>query len=143
MTYTATTHDLFEATLHKTDMWLGHLMQLLTTDDRHVAYLALRATLHALRDRITVDEVAQLGAQFPILIRGVYYEGWDPTGTPLKIRHREQFLERITTGLALKDRKDPEEVARAVFTLLVQRISDGEIEDVKHLLPRDIRDLWP
>jgi uncharacterized protein (DUF2267 family) len=38
---------------------------------------------------------------------------------------------------------DPEDVARAVFTLLVQRISDGEIEDVKQVLPVDIRDLWP
>jgi uncharacterized protein (DUF2267 family) len=143
MTHTATTHDLFEATLHKTDMWLSHLMRLLATNDRHVAYLALRATLHALRDRITLEEVAQLGAQLPMLIRGVYYEGWDPTGKPLKIRQREQFLERITSGLALKDRKEPEDMARAVFTLLVQRISDGEIEDVKHVLPRDIRDLWP
>jgi uncharacterized protein (DUF2267 family) len=143
MTSHATSLELFDATLQKTDQWLGHLMRLLPTDDRHVAYLALRATLHALRDRLTVDEVAQLGAQLPMLIRGFYYEGWDPTGKPLSIRHREQFLDRITTELAFADDTDPEDIARAVFTLLVQRISDGEIEDVKHVLPVDIRDLWP
>jgi len=30
----------------------------------------MRATLHALRDRLTVEEVAQLGAQLPMLVRG-------------------------------------------------------------------------
>jgi uncharacterized protein (DUF2267 family) len=142
MTSHATSLELFDATLQKTDQWLV-LMRLLPTDDRHVAYHALRATLHALRDRLTVDEVAQLGAQLPMLIRGFYYEGWDPTGKPLRIRHRQQFLYRITSELAYVNDKDPEDVARAVFTLLVQRISDGEIEDVKHILPADIRDLWP
>jgi uncharacterized protein (DUF2267 family) len=134
---------LFEGTLHKTDDWLSHLMRLLPTDDGHVAYLALRATLHALRDRITVEEVAQLGAQLPMLIRGFYYEGWDPTGKPLRIRHRDQFLDRVTSELAYANDKEPEEIVKAVFTLLVQRISDGEIEDIKHVLPEDIRDLWP
>jgi uncharacterized protein (DUF2267 family) len=143
MTSSATSLELFEGTLQKTDMWLSHLMRLLPTDDRHVAYHALRATLHALRDRLTVEEVAQLGAQLPMLIRGFYYEGWDPTSKPLKIRHREQFLERITSALAYGDEREPEEVVRAVFILLVQRISDGEIEDVKQVLPADIRDLWP
>jgi uncharacterized protein (DUF2267 family) len=139
----ATSFELFDGTLQKTDLWLGHLMRLLPTDDRQVAYLALRASLHALRDRLSVEEVAQLGAQLPMLIRGFYYEGWDPTGKPLKIRHRQQFLDRITSELAYVNDNGPEDVARAVFTLLVQRISDGEIEDVKQVLPVDIRDLWP
>jgi uncharacterized protein (DUF2267 family) len=43
----------------------------------------LRATLHALRDRLIIDEVAQLSAQLPMLIRGLYYKGWDPTKTAL------------------------------------------------------------
>lgn len=143
MTSPTTSHELFGATLQKTDEWLSYLMRLLPTDDRRIAYRALRATLHALRDRLTVEEVAQLGAQLPMLIRGFYYEGWDPTSKPLKIRHREEFLNRIMSELVYADEKDPEDVARSVFTLLVQRITDGEIEDVKHVLPADIRDLWP
>jgi uncharacterized protein (DUF2267 family) len=143
MTQTAAGVDVFDRTLHKTNIWLKHLMQLLATDDRHAAYLALRATLHALRDRLTVEEVAQLGAQLPMLIRGFYYEGWDPTGKPLKVRDREQFLARITRELRDGDRLPPERVATAVFTVLSARIAEGEIEDVKHMLPADIRDLWP
>jgi uncharacterized protein (DUF2267 family) len=38
---------------------------------------------------------------------------------------------------------DPECAARAVFAVLARRIADGEIEDVKHVLPEDIRELWP
>jgi uncharacterized protein (DUF2267 family) len=105
--------------------------------------MALKATLHALRDRLTVEEVAQLGAQLPMLIRGFYYEGWDPTGKPLRVRHKEEFFARIEQEFRQDDHIDPQRVARAVFTVLAKRVSEGEIEDVKHVLPTEIRDLWP
>jgi uncharacterized protein (DUF2267 family) len=38
---------------------------------------------------------------------------------------------------------DSEEIVRAVFTMLANCVTDGEIEDVKFVLPADIRDLWP
>jgi uncharacterized protein (DUF2267 family) len=34
-------------------------------------------------------------------------------------------------------------MARAVFTVLARRVTEGEIEDVKHVLPAEIRSLWP
>jgi uncharacterized protein (DUF2267 family) len=139
--------DVFDATLQKTNNWLQDLMQALVGTDRHEAYAALRATLHALRDRLTVEEAAQLGAQLPMLIRGFYYEGWDPTGKPLRVRHKEEFLALIERqfrdGGLCDDLVDPERVARAVFRVLAQRVSTGEIEDVRHVLPAEIRDLWP
>jgi uncharacterized protein (DUF2267 family) len=139
----ATGLETFDATLHKTNRWLKELMQELAWDDRHKAYFALRATLHALRDRLTVEEVAQLGAQLPMLIRGFYYEAWDPTGKPVKERHQEQFLARIRQQFRGDERIDPETVARAVFKLLAARVTEGEIEDVKHVMPAEIRALWP
>jgi uncharacterized protein (DUF2267 family) len=139
----ATGLDVFDTTLHKTNIWLNDLMQVLGWPDRHKAYLALRTTLHALRDRLTLEEVAQLSAQFPMLIRGFYYEGWDPTGKPLRVRHKEQFLARIEQEFRGDDHLDSERVARAVFTVLAKRVTEGEIEDVKHVLPAEIRELWP
>lgn len=138
----ATGLDVFDRTLHKTYDWLADLTRRLNVDDRHVAYLALRATLHALRDRITVEEVAQLGAQLPMLVRGFYYEGWDPTGKPLKLRHMEAFLAYIASEFS-NDDVDPERAARAVFALLAERVTKGEIEDVKQVLPAELRRLWP
>jgi len=135
--------DVFDRTVHKTNNWLKELMEVLGWHDRHKAYLALRITLHALRDRLTVEEVAQLAAQLPMLIRGFYYEGWDPTGKPLKERSKEEFLTRIEEYFSSDDPVDPEQVARAVFTVLSNRVTEGEIEDVKHVLPAELRELWP
>jgi uncharacterized protein (DUF2267 family) len=134
--------EVFDRTVHKTNIWLKDLMEMLDCQDRHEAYLALRATLHALRDRLTIEEAAQFAAQLPTLIRGFYYEGWDPTGKPLKERHREEFLARIKQELKPHS-TDPERIARAVFQVVANRISEGEVEDVEHILPGEIRELWP
>jgi uncharacterized protein (DUF2267 family) len=135
--------EAFDRTVHKTNAWLNELMQTLDCENKAQAYRALRATLHALRDRLTVEEVAQLGAQLPMLVRGFYYEQWDPTRNPLRERHREQFLARIEQELKDDPDIDPVEVARAVFALLEARVSAGEIEDVKQVLPAELRSLWP
>src|SRR5688572_2333487 len=110
-----TSLDVFDTTLHKTHLWLNDLMQAMDSNDRHQAYLALRATLHALRDRLTLEEVAQLAAQLPMLIRGFYYEGWDPTDKPQRARHKEQFLDEIGRQFKGDDHVDAERLARAVF----------------------------
>jgi len=71
-----------------------------------------------------------------MLIRGFYYEGWDPTDKPVKKRHSDEFLTRVEQEL-VSSAIDPEEVARAMFLVVANRISEGEIEDIEHVLPRD------
>ena len=139
----ATGLDVFDSTIQKTNIWLNDLERQGGLPNRHAAYQALRATLHALRDRLVLDEVAEFAAQLPMLIRGLYYEGWDPSGKPLKLRHRDEFLERISQELKGDDRMDPELAARTVFAVLARRITEGEIEDIRHLLPAKIQNLWP
>jgi uncharacterized protein (DUF2267 family) len=134
---------IFNKTLEKTQSWLRDLMQELNWQDEHKAYLALRAVLRALRDRLTVEETAQLGAQLPMLVRGFYFEGWDPTGKPVKERHLEQFLGRVGSYFKEDERVIPEEVARAVFKILSKHITEGEIRDVKRVIPGELRMLWP
>ena len=98
--------------------------------------------LHALRDRLTVDEVAQLGAQLPILVRGLYYDQWHhPAGKPERLRHKEEFLAAVAAGLDDIEPIDAEEAARAVFAVLEHRIAPGEIEDIKAMLPTHLREL--
>jgi uncharacterized protein (DUF2267 family) len=138
----ATGLEVFDATIQKTNMWLNDLERQAGFPNRRTAYTALRATLHAVRDRLIVDEVAQLAAQLPMLIRGLYYEGWDPSGKPLKLRHRDEFLERIAQELRGTDHMDAELAARGVFAVLALRVSEGEIEDIRHLLPGKVQDLW-
>jgi uncharacterized protein (DUF2267 family) len=138
----ATGLEVFDTTIQKTNIWLNDLERQAGFPNRHAAYKALRATLHALRDRLIIDEVAQLAAQLPMLIRGLYYEGWDPTAKPLRLRHRDEFLERIAQELRGGDHMDPELAARGVFEVLALHVSEGEIEDIRHLLPGKVRDLW-
>jgi uncharacterized protein (DUF2267 family) len=104
--------------------------------------LALRAVLRTLRDRLTIEETAQLGAQLPMLIRGFYYEGWDPAGKPVKERHQEEFLAHVKGYFKNDERVIPERVVRAVFKLLSKHITKGEIDDIKHTLPTELRGLW-
>jgi uncharacterized protein (DUF2267 family) len=109
----------------------------------NAAYNALRAVLHALRDRLTTEEIAQFGAQLPTFVRSVYYEGWDPTHTPLRKRDVESFLAQIRAAFEkTQPAVDPRTVARAVFRVIEERVSPGEIEHIKGLLPARIRQFW-
>jgi len=135
--------DVFDSTLQKTNIWLREIMEDLGIEDRHLAYAALRATLHALRDRLIVNEAADLGAQLPMLIRGIYYEGWHPGGKGHKADRRE-FLESIREHFRSSVWSvDPTELVEAVFRVLERHVTAGELEDVKRSLPADLRDLWP
>jgi uncharacterized protein (DUF2267 family) len=134
---------VFERALQKAHGWLDAVNEELGWVDRGHAYGALRATLHALRDRLTVDEAADLAAQLPMLVRGVFYEGWDPSSTPARIRHRDEFLEPITRAILWEPSPDAERVARAVFAVLCREVSRGEIDDVIASLPEEIRQLFP
>jgi uncharacterized protein (DUF2267 family) len=138
-----THHDLFSNTLQRTHIWLKDVMEVLQWEDQHRAYLALRATLHALRDRLTVDEATHLGAQLPMLIRGFYYEGWSPAGKPIKERHKEEFCAHVKEYFKKEEDIDAEKIVRGVFKVLAKRITEGEIEDIMHILPPELRTLWP
>ena len=98
--------------------------------------------LHALRGRLTVDEAADLSAQLPTLIRGIYYEGWKPAVVPVRERKREQFLSHVRESYKHDESVDVEEVVRAVFRVLTNRISSGEIDDIRHSLPTELSSLW-
>ena len=80
--------------VHAANEWLSDLMAEIG-EDRRSAYRMLRAFLHLLRDRLTVEERAHLAAQLPHLWRGVFYEGWVPSRTPDSFRDRETFLQRF------------------------------------------------
>ena len=134
--------QVFDETLHTTNIWLKEIEQALGSD-RRGAYQALRAVLHCLRDRLPIHEAAQLGDQLPMLIRGIYYEAWHPAGKPERLRSREEFLAWIDAQLPGTKVIDPKDATRAVFRALENHVSAGEIRDVMQSLPEEIRSLWP
>ncbi|MBW4564405.1 MAG: DUF2267 domain-containing protein [Mojavia pulchra JT2-VF2] len=141
---TMTGLDVFDATVQKSILWINDLAQELGWENKHQVFQGLRATLHALRDRMAVEEAAHLGAQLPILLGGYYYESWRPGATPTKERTKEDFLNNIRDRLQnVNPNIDAETIVRAVFKILAQRVSQGEIEDVVHMMPKALKELWP
>lgn len=136
---THTKLSALDRSIEKTNIWINELEQELGTDDRKYAYRLLRAYLHALRDRITVDEAAQLGAQLPDLIRGIYYEGWNPSETPRTYRHFSSFLNQIAEEAALHGETEASVGASATTRVLRRHVSAGELDDIFAILPQDVR----
>lgn len=138
----ATGLEVFDKTVQETNIWLKEVGEEVGPD-RSRAYHALRAVLHALRDRLTVEEAAHLSAQLPMLVRGIFFEGWHPAGTPTTERTREAFLEHVSREMRGSEPINAEIATRAVFGVLGRHVSPGEIEDVRDMLPKPIRHLWP
>jgi uncharacterized protein (DUF2267 family) len=131
--------SIIERSVEKAHIWLDEVAGQLGTDDHRQAYKVLRAYLHALRDRLTVDESAQLAAQLPDLIRGIYYEGWNPSSTPVKYHGFSDFLDRIAADAELDGETSASYAVSAAAGVLRRHVSAGEIEDVRAQLPENLR----
>lgn len=128
--------------VQQTQVWLKELRDASDLADEQEAYAVLRGVLHQLRDRLTPQEAIDLGAQLPLIVRGVWYEGWTPSRAPEKVRTQERFFEELAVRLAPHP-VDVERAARDVFALLAQHCDPGEIKDVIAQLPGQLKDLWP
>jgi uncharacterized protein (DUF2267 family) len=133
------TVDAIERTVHKTNEWLDDLAHELGSEDHAEAWRVLRAYLQVLRDRLTIDEAAQLAAQLPHLLRGVFYEGFDPGHQPERIRQRDAFLARLADRAGLADPAEAARAAAAATRVLRRHVTPGEIDDVLAQLPSEIR----
>lgn len=134
--------DSLNRTIQKTHAWLKSLTKV-GFEDEAQAYTALRAVLHALRDRMNRDEAVHLGAQLPMLVRGFYYDGWNPSETPVEMENRTDLYERVQGSLGATSGVDPAHAVEAVFKLLDREVTAGGIAHVRTQMPEDIRGLWP
>jgi uncharacterized protein (DUF2267 family) len=121
--------------------WLNDLCDDLGWEKQR-AYLLLCETLHAVRDFLSVDEAADLASQLPVLVRGVFYDGWDPSKTPVKNRNKSDLLDRVAQRFQKEPLADPERAVAAVFDLLRRHVSWGEFVQVKQSMRKPIQELW-
>ena len=140
----ATGLEVLDKSLQTTNIWLKEIMEMEAVGpDRQLAWRVLGAVLHTLRDRLAVDQVAHLGAELPIVIRGLYYDQWHPAGKPERDRRADEFVARIAADLHDTRRVGPDDAARAVFLTLGKHVSAGQVEKIRQSLPEHIRRLWP
>ena len=133
--------DVFDRTMETTHIWLNEICNDLGPD-KQVAWKVLSTVLHKLRDRLTINLAAHLGAQLPLLVRGVYYDQFEPGKMPSEYRSREEFVAEVAEWLRDTKPVDPEEAIRSVFRVLSRHISEGQVEKVCDTLPKSLRQLW-
>ncbi|TVR31282.1 MAG: DUF2267 domain-containing protein [Balneolaceae bacterium] len=127
---------------NETKSWLNDIANVMRVPDRtDWAMNVMKAVLHTIRDRTTLQEVFHLSAQLPVLVRGIYLEGYKPTGKPIKM-NAEEFMQQIKKRMAPSIDIPVTEAVRAVITVLYERTSPGEMDDIKGLMPKDIQKLW-
>jgi uncharacterized protein (DUF2267 family) len=136
----ATGLDVFDKTLQTTNIWLDEISAALGPD-RQVAWKVLSVVLHKLRDRLPVELSAHLSAELPLLVRGVYYDQFDPAIQPTDW-DREAFFAEVSRWLSDIRPVDPKDAMRSVFAVLSRHVAAGQIEKVKHALPADLQSFW-
>jgi len=134
--------SVFDKTLHTTNIWLGEIMHDIGPD-RDLAWKVLSVVLHKLRDRLPIALVAHFGAQLPLIVRGAFYNQFEPEQLPSDCHSADAFVEDVQ-GL-LRDNRgvDARDAIASVFGVLSRHLSHGQIEKVRHALPASIRSLWP
>lgn len=137
----ATGLDVFDKTLQISNIWLNEIMAKVGPD-RRVAWKILSTVLHKLRDRLPIEVAAHLGAELPLLIRGVYYDQFEPAKLPGKCRNLSDFADEVAAWLADTRPVNSLEAIRAVFATLSCHIAEGQIRKVQGVLPKDICDFW-
>jgi uncharacterized protein (DUF2267 family) len=130
------------STVQKTKHWISEVMVELQWEDAQKTYHGMRAVLHTLRDRLTIHETADFAAQLPMLIRGMFYECWQPDQVPVKDRTKEAFLVHVGKAFAGDQSVDPEILIRAVLRVVARHVSEGEMEDIEAIVPKSLRGLF-
>lgn len=125
--------------------WLNDLAGREPFESHEQAYSILRAVLHAVRDRLTAEEVAHLGSQLPMVVRGFYFEGWRPALAPNDFETEEAFLVRVRSSLGSGNAMDRtlRDATLATLAFLAERVDEGEMRHVTAQMPEEIRALFP
>lgn len=134
--------DTFDKTLQTTHIWLDQITASLGPD-RHLAWRVLGAVLHVLRDRLTGELSAHFAAQLPLLVRGLYYDGYAPSRQPSKIDTAEEFIAAVDSRLDDARPVAAKNAIVAVLGVLSSHVSEGQLSNVRHALPKSVAELWP
>ena len=133
----------FDRSLTKANQWLNELHDELNFRDKQRTYSIFKAVLHALRDRLTIDEATDFAAHLPLILKAPYYEDLKPSKMPIKIKSKEEFFALVDSYMQNpKLEIDSSIFVPKIFKFLSRKISSGEIEDIKSNLPKDLADIW-
>lgn len=134
----ATGLDVFDKSIQTTNIWLNEIMDDMGPD-RQIAWHLLGAVLRTMRDRLPPELAAHLGAQLPLVVRGAYYDQYEPTAAPDKSRTLDEFLGKIADELRFTRPVNTRDALQVVCSVLARHVDQGQIEKVWDALPEEIR----
>jgi uncharacterized protein (DUF2267 family) len=137
----ATGLDVFDKTLQTTNIWLNEIIDTIGPD-RKLAWKVLGAVLHKVRDCVPVELAAHLGAELPLIVRGVYYDQFEPARQPVKCRNFQEFMDDVGERLSDARPVNVRDAIHAVFVTLSRHIPAGQIAKIQQALPKEIRTSW-
>lgn len=132
-------HDVFIASLAE---------ELHCAGDEQRVIRSLRAVLHTLRDRITIQQSFHVLAQLPEFLKLYYIENWKYREKPVRYSSVEDFaaaikLAQIQLGETQFDCDEKSgELANIVLASLRKYLDDGSIQDIFAELPNELHSLF-
>ena len=118
-------------------------------EDKARAGRILRAVLHALRELVPIEEAFQFIAQLPMTLKALYVDGWHYSPTKnRRIKTIEEFTDEVFEQGGRSAAEDfpsveaTREAVMAVFRVLRRHVSEGEIEDIQGVMPKQLKELW-
>jgi uncharacterized protein (DUF2267 family) len=133
--------EVIESSTHKTHQWIASVAETAHLEKRD-AYRALRAVLQTLRDRLPLDDAVHFAAQLPMFLRGLFYEGWEPSKLPIKMS-LEEFLLAVQGKIVTDQVIDPRRITQSVLLVMMSFVGVAEMEKIRHCFPKEMQALWP
>ena len=113
-------------------------------DDVSAAGRITAAVLHTLRERLSVEESMHLISNLPMILKGIYVDGWKITKHAYHADTMDEFLNEVREHSRVDPGRDfgPDEIAqekvKAVTRVLRKYIDEGEIRHIRQQLPEGV-----
>lgn len=131
-------HTVIDKTEDEARLWLQAVERELDLS-RPACFVALRVALHFLRDRLTEQDAVDVANRLPVLIRGIYYEGWTPSRMS-----KNDFMRKAARGFrAHAELSKTEQVLSGCFRAFARCLAPEYADTVSVMLPKNVRLLWP
>lgn len=131
--------------IDKANEEFNHVINLLMNSklfkNEQKAFVVLKACLKALRERVGKNEAIHLGSQLSTILRGYYYEGWNPNTEMSRSRTTSDFLEDVRHYFHGHDDIDLTKAVPVTLGIILEMIDQGEAMQVLRNLPKNIQDL--
>ena len=138
---TTTRLDVLDRSVEKANIWINEVAAELGTGGPPRGVPGAACVPARAAHRLPVAEAAQLSARLPLLIRGIYFEGWQPGHAPVLYRHPTEFFDRVANEAKLHGETEASFAVEAAARVLARHVSGGEMEDVARTLPAELRQL--